>query len=386
MVMDGRVLIIGAGVGGLATAVGLRRKGIDVAVFEQQDDVRKILVGGGMHLWTNAMRALEELGLAEEMVERGVPIERTEFMTWRGSVLAEWPDAAHAREFGAEEVGINRRDVQEVLVRAQGDVAIQTGVRCTGFDQDESGVTVRFADGREEHGAILLGADGLLSTVRAQLHGTEQPRYAGYAQMQAIIDGASRFVPAGVELILFGRGARAVFHHVAGDRLFWTAAIYGPEESFAGGRAKKEAILHEVRGWAGPIEAVVAETAEEEIVLFDIYDRPPAGDWGSGRVTLLGDAAHPLTTNLGQGANQAFEDAAVLADCLGGESDPVAALRRYEQRRVPRTSALVKRSWSIARMGRFRNPVVCALRDRMVGVGLRGPALKAHQKFLREQF
>lgn len=382
--MDGRALVIGGGVGGLATAVGLRAKGIEVAVFEQQDDVRKILVGGGMHLWTNAMRALKELGLAEQMAERGVPVERSEFVTWRGGALAHWDDAEHAREFGTEEIGINRRDVQEVLVQAQGDVAIHTGARCVGFDQDESGVTARFEGGREERGAVLIGADGLLSTIRAQLRGPEPPRYAGYAQFQAIIEGASRFLPAGVELIVFGCGARAVFHHVAGDRLFWTAAIYGPEGSFPPGRPKKEALLREFGGWAGPIAVAVEATAEAEIVLFDIYDRPPAGDWGRGRVTLLGDAAHPLTTNLGQGANQAFEDAFVLADCFGGATDAAAALRRYEQRRIPRTSALVKRSWTIARMGRFRNPLVCGAYHRMSAVGLRGPGLKAHRKFLRE--
>jgi 2-polyprenyl-6-methoxyphenol hydroxylase-like FAD-dependent oxidoreductase len=380
---EGRAIVIGGGIGGLATAVALRRAGVEAVLFEQQHDLRKIQVGGGIHLWANAMQMLARIGLDGRVSEVGAPIDRTEFRSWRGDQLASWPVGEIAAGVGTCDVGISRAELQRVLVEAQDEGSVYAGRRCTGFDQDESGVVARFEDGSEERGAVLIGADGLHSTVRTQLLGAEQPRYAGYTQMQTLVSDAAGLVPAGVERVVFGRGNRAVLHQVGANALFWAGALYGPEGDLVGRSQKKEMLLERFQGWAPPIEAAIDATPEAAIVAFDIYDRPPAARWSEGRVTLLGDAAHPMTTNLSQGGCQAIEDAVVLASCFGRAGpDVVQALRGYEERRIPRTSILVKRSHSIARVGRFRNAAVCAVRDRIAGVALGKMGLSDHRKFV----
>jgi 2-polyprenyl-6-methoxyphenol hydroxylase-like FAD-dependent oxidoreductase len=377
-----RAIIIGGGIGGLSTAVALRRAGIEAIVFEQQADLRRTQVGGGIHMWTNAMRALQQLELAGRVSELGAPIERTAFATRGGKALGSWPLAEIAREHGTSDVGITRGELQQVLVEAQDEAAVHEAVRCVGFTQDESGVTARFADSREERADLLVGADGLRSTIRAQLLGETPPRYAGYAQLQAVADGGPDLLPAGLERIVFGRGQRAVLHHVGGGKLFWAGALYGPEGRFADVGGRKERLLEAFRGWEHPIEAAIEATPEEAIVGFDIYDRPPVDRWGTGRVTLVGDAAHPMTTNLSQGGCQALEDAVVLASSMREHGDVPTALRAFEASRISRTSPLVKQSYRIARMGGIRNPIGCALRDRLMGLTLGTVALKSHRAFL----
>jgi 2-polyprenyl-6-methoxyphenol hydroxylase-like FAD-dependent oxidoreductase len=376
-----RALIVGGGIGGLATAYGLVRQGRDVLVFEQAGDVRKIQLGGGFHIWTNAARALQRLGLYERVQAIGAPLDATDYLTAAGKPLASWPVAEIARENGVIDVGVSRQDLQALLVEAVGGDRLRLGARCIGFEQDGEGVRLRLSDGSEERGSLLIGADGLRSTVRTQIHGEHEPRYAGYTQWQSLIPDQGYALPPRAERVLFGAGSRAVLHHVGGERLFWAAVLYG-EPNGPEAQAGKDALLKRFTGWQEPVAAAIAATPREQIARLQIYDRKPISNWGDGRVTLLGDAAHPMTTNLSQGACQTLEDAAVLVRCLGEREDIVPALRSYEQARIKRTSPVVKQSALLARTGSLKRPLACAARNRMTAITLGGPALKAHRRFV----
>jgi 2-polyprenyl-6-methoxyphenol hydroxylase-like FAD-dependent oxidoreductase len=202
--------------------------------------------------------------------------------------------------------------------------------------------------------------------------------------VQSLVEDGAKLLPPGVERVVFGRASRAILHHVGGGRLFWAAAVYGPEGSLAAAANKKELLLRRFQGWEQPIEAAIDATPEEAMVGFDIYDRPPVARWSDRRATLLGDAAHAMTTNLSQGGCQAIEDAVVLARCLSEAGDVEAGLRRYEAERIPRTAALVKRSYGIARAGGLRNPIATAVRDRIFGLALGTVAWKQHRAFVAE--
>jgi 2-polyprenyl-6-methoxyphenol hydroxylase-like FAD-dependent oxidoreductase len=380
-VSDVRALIVGGGIGGLATAHALAGQGIDAVVFEQADDVRKIQLGGGFHIWTNAALALRRLGLYDQVEAIGAPLEVTEYRTGSGRPLAEWPVGEIARENGVLDVGVSRRDLQALLVEAVGADRLRLGAVCVGFEQDGDGVRLRLADGREERGSLLIAADGLRSTLRAQIHGEHEPRYAGYTQMQSLIADEGYPLPAGAERVLFGQGARAVLHRIGGERLFWAAVLYG-EEDGPEARAGRGELLERFADWQAPLTAAIAATPEESIARLRIYDREPLSSWGVGPVTLLGDAAHPMTTNLSQGACQALEDAAALAHSLRGTDGVEAALRSYEQTRIRRTSPIVKQSSRIARLGAWKRPLACAARNRIMAAALSGPALKAHRRFV----
>jgi 2-polyprenyl-6-methoxyphenol hydroxylase-like FAD-dependent oxidoreductase len=381
-----KVLVIGGGIGGLTTAIALRQAGIDTEVFERASDLRRIRVGGGIHLWTSAMRALERVGLAAQLQAVGSPIEWTEFLSWRGRVLAHWPVGKLARKLGVRDIGLSRADFYRGLSAGLDNGTLRLGAECTGFVQDAAGVTARFTDGSEARGSLLIGADGLHSAIRSQLVGKVKPRYAGYAQWQAIINFDHEMIPPGVERIIWGPATRFLYHHVAPGRVFWACAVYGPEGRDHTVPGRKAMLSQRFRGWPRPIEALIANTDEAGVIGADIYDRPPLNRWGTGRVTLLGDAAHPLTTNLGQGATMAVEDAVVLHKHLRTQDDAGDALRAYEAERIPATTTLVNRSWRLALIGQWKRPGACAGRDVMLKLVIDVVGLKQHAKEMALEF
>ncbi len=371
-----RAIIVGGGIGGLSAAIALRRAGIEAEVFEKAADPATTQVGGGFHLWGNAVRALRDLGLEEKAQAIGATIERTEFHSSTGKELAVWPVAEISGEVGASDLGVNRADLQRILNESAGAETIRSGTELADFRQDEKGVTARFTDGREERGDLLVGADGLRSTVRSQMLGSEAPDYAGYTQWQTVTADCSELIGEGSERVTFGPGLRTVVHHVGGGRLFWAAVIYGPEGDAGRPPGRKEMLLQRFRGWPAPISEAIAGTPEEDITGLAVFDRKPVKRWGVDRVTLLGDAAHPMTTNTSQGGNQAIEDAVVLARCLREERELPHALRNYEEQRIPRTALLVKRSRQAANMNAWSDPLRCRLRDLVFSKVLPGPGLR----------
>jgi 2-polyprenyl-6-methoxyphenol hydroxylase-like FAD-dependent oxidoreductase len=376
-----RVLVVGAGIGGLTAYVALRAAGVDAAIFDQAEQAGATMVGGGFHLWPNGVRALRELGLDGTARGVGAPIERTEYYSSTGRKLAQWPVGEIARSLGAFDVGIGRKELIELLFSAAGAEQVQTGAKLVAFDDDGGGVTARFADGREERGDVLVGADGLRSVVRAKLLGAVEPDFVGYVQWQTLIEGGHDLLPDGVERVTFGPGSRAVMHRVSDGRLFWACVIYGAATD--GGRppGRKARLLQVFKDWPDPIPAAIDATPEEQITGLPIFDRRPVESWGRGRVTLLGDAAHPMTTNTSQGGNQAIEDGVLLGRMLGGvERDPTGSLRAYEQRRIARTTPLVNNSRFISNMNAWRDPLRVRFRDNLWAVMLRTKALSDQRK------
>lgn len=361
-----RVIIVGAGIGGLTAAIALRRAGLDVQVFEKRSDPQMIEVGGGMVLWTNAMRALQKIEMADGIQAGGQPLERFEWCTPAGKQLAFWPVGNLARQFGAPTVGVRRMNLQGALVSAIDSKTLRLGAEVVDVVQDDSGVTVRLASGEEERGDVVVGADGINSTVRAQqLYPWTQPRYAGYALWFGLTKLEAAQEPTFREID--GRGARFIFFPVGDGNIYWSAIANAPEGANpeAGGEEiaqDREMLLQRYSGWAEPTHALIAATDSSSIYRREIADRDPVKRWSEGRCTLLGDAAHAMTINLGQGACQAIEDAVVLANCLGSESDSVLALRAYEEKRIRRTASFVRRSRTIGAMGRWKSPLACGMR------------------------
>jgi len=362
-----RAMIVGAGVGGMTAAIALRRAGLEIAVFERADELRE--VGAGILLAANAVGAFGELGFSEEVRRLGTPASAAEIRSWRGGTLSVIPAAELEKRLGTPSAAVHRADLQGLLLRELGEENVLLGGRCANFEQDDGGVTAVFSDGSEERGDVLIGADGLYSTVRARLFGPEKPRYAGYTTWRAVVEPDRELLPWGTGFESWGRGARFGCAHIGGGRVYWFAtknALEGGQDGPIGTSSGPKATLMGLfSGWHHPVEELISETEERAIRRDDLYDREPlAGAWGTGRVTLLGDAAHPMTPNLGQGACQAIEDAVALARCLreDGEADAPSALRRYEDLRRERTTRIVRRSRALGRAGQLENPLLCRLR------------------------
>jgi 2-polyprenyl-6-methoxyphenol hydroxylase-like FAD-dependent oxidoreductase len=352
-----RAIVIGAGIGGLAAGIALGRAGIDVEVYEQADELRE--VGAGLSLWANAVQALDRLGLGDTVRSFSTTYGVAGLRTWRGDIITA-PSPDLERELGVLCIVMHRAELLEALVGALGRERIRTGARCQRFVEEPDGVTAEFADGRRARGDVLVGADGLHSVVRAQIHGAAPPAYAGYTAWRAVVTFDRDAVSASES---WGDGARFGMVPMSGGRVYWFATETAPE----GGRhADEQAHLSRLfRGWHHPIEALIRSTEPGAILRNDIYDRPVLRTWGRGRVTLLGDAAHPMTPNLGQGACQALEDAIVLARSLAAGS-PLRALRSYEAQRIRRANLMVTRSRHVGAIGQWANPLAVRARNALL--------------------
>ena len=350
-----KAIVVGAGIGGLAAAIALRRAGPDVEIFERAGELHE--VGAGISLWANALHALDQLGLSETVRSFAAPYAIAGLRTWNGAILTSQSPGLE-RRFGVLCIVMHRAELVDALLQAFGPGRVHLGSHCERFQQDASGVTAEFADGRSVRGEILIGADGLHSIVRSQVHGPQQPRYAGYTSWRGVVAFDPDRVRASES---WGYGARFGQVPMRGGRVYWFAT----QNTAPGGQAgnEKAHLLRLFRGWHEPIEALIEGTERLMILRNDIYDRPPLERWGEGRVTLLGDAAHPMTPNLGQGACQALEDAVVLARCLKEAADPAAALRRYESERMPRANMVVTQSRRVGWLGQLQRPGAVRLRN-----------------------
>ena len=326
------------------TSVALLRRGIAVTLFERSAQLREI--GAGVTLWPNAMRALLGLGLADAVITAEAPALLGEVRSRSGETLLRPPFDDLERRFGEPGVAIHHADLLALLLAALDPVAPRLGARCVGFEEDVDPVAACLGDGGRERADGLVGADGLRSAVRARLWGETPLRYAGYTAWCGV-------APAAVENAAFeswGRGERFGLVPIGPGRVSWFAVANVPE----GGRDASDprpGLLQRFGARHPPVPAVIAATPAPGILRHDAFDRLPLPRWGMGRVTLLGDAAHPMTPDLGQGACQAIEDALALAECLDRASDVPAALRAMR-----RAAAAQSRPWSGGRAPTAASP------------------------------
>jgi 2-polyprenyl-6-methoxyphenol hydroxylase-like FAD-dependent oxidoreductase len=210
------------------------------------------------------------------------------------------------------------------------------------------------------HGDLLIGADGLHSAVRAACFGREAPRFGGYTAWRAIARfDIGRLTPGET----WGRGRRFGQWGMSGGRAYWYATLTVPEGQGDPPQGRKRGLLDLFRGWHAPIEELIEATDEPAILRNDVYDRLPLPRWSVGAVSLVGDAAHPMMPDMGQGACQAIEDAVVLAACLARTGDVAGAPRASMSCRIPRTSRVVRESRRAGTIAQWSNPLACRFVD-----------------------
>jgi 2-polyprenyl-6-methoxyphenol hydroxylase-like FAD-dependent oxidoreductase len=343
-----KALIVGGGIGGLSTAIGLRRYEVEAHVFERAKELGT--PGGGLHVWSNAMQALQAADV-QGLDKLGQVVERTQFRTWTGKEIADWPTGDLGRKVGAPTMGTTRPLLHRTLADSLPADIIHLDCECTSYEVRSDGVVARFANGREEHGDVLIGADGTNSVVRAQLHGPEPAKYTGDTSWRTIIEDYSHpMAPNDVLRLFWGPSSRIAFYCVGPKRLYFIGYLKTPQ----GGTdpdGPKEAAKRVFGNYVAPWPEILEAADESRVIRTDIFDRDPIRRWGSGPVTLVGDAAHPMSPNLGQGACQSIEDGFVVARCLAHGDDPQAALRAYEKARRMRTARMVRLSRVMASVG-----------------------------------
>lgn len=358
-----RVLIAGAGIGGLSVAAALRKVGIDAELFEQAPELRE--VGAGVGLWSNAVASLDQLGAGNDI--RGATLAVR-------SMVAARPDGTALTTVRLDDLGAEfaeaccriapRATLLAALARQVPAERVNTGDGVEAAESNGAFVHIRLKSGWMQEGDLLVGADGLHSIVRSMVVGRDRIRYSG----QTCFRGLAPMPPPNPRELreIHGAGQRGAVCPVDARQVYWWVAHNAPLNEIVAPERRKALLLERYGGWPFGLPEAIAATPDGGILQNDLVDRKSARRYARGRVVLVGDAAHPTTPNLGQGANMAIDDAVVLARALRDEDSLPAALARYERERIERTRLIVKRSWAFGRLFRWSSRPGVRLRETLL--------------------
>jgi salicylate hydroxylase len=336
--------IVGGGIGGLTAALSLLEAGVRVRVYEQAGALTEI--GAGLQLSPNCSRVLHRLGLGPALERVGVRPDALESRGWQdGRLLGSYPVNGSPLQFGAPHYLVYRPDLLDVLIKAMPEGVVRLDHRVTELHQDAESATVVFSGGGSATADFVIGADGIHSVIRGALFGTDSPSFSGTVAYRGLLPAAK---VAGLRIPNTSTKwwgpvpeHHLVHYHIGGGSLVNVVGVVPEEwhtESWTA-RGSVSDLVAAFEGFHPPIPELVG--AVEEVYKFAIYDRPPLAEWTVGRVSLLGDASHPMVPFMAQGAAMAIEDAAILARCVSGCGPDVRrALLRYGQVRRERTDRM----------------------------------------------
>lgn len=355
-----RAIVVGAGIGGLAAAIGLRRVGWDVVVHEQTVAPRP--VGAGISLWSNARRALAWLGVDDAVGAHGVTRPGGGVRTSSGRWLS---DSVGGNLLTSEEVSlvmVHRADLHAALLAALPAEVVRFDSAVEKIEESATEVTVRLVAPNASRTAtadVLVAADGVWSGCRSQLWPSAfRPRYAGFTAWRGVTDGS---FPLATQSQTMGPAAEFGLVQLLDGRVYWFATGNDPE----GARTsdERDEVLARFGSWHSPIRAVIEATSPAAVLRHDIYRLTrPYPSFVCDRVVLLGDAAHAMLPNLGQGGCLALEDAVTLAHALDSSADVPSGLRAYDAARRPRTQTVAAMSDQTAKLAQLRHPLLTTLR------------------------
>ena len=335
-----RAVVVGGGLGGIAAAVALARAGVDVQVHEQAQQLAE--VGAGVSLAPNGLRMLERFGVGEGIARAGARYAAAQLRLSNGRAVRHEP---YQFAVPGQNVGIHRADLLALLAGQLPPGTVRTGHRCTGFRQDAGSATAVFADGTTATADVVIGADGIHSVLQGFVVAPAEPVFSGVVAYRGLVPCLAEY-PAGTMRMWVGEGRHfLVFPVRAGQLLNYVGFVPSDtavRESWSA-PGDPVALAAHFAGWDPVIGQVIAAISGPGGTGFEwgMYDRMPLPRWSSGRLTLLGDAAHPMLPHLGQGVNQALEDAVALATLLGALTSPAdvpRALAAYEGLRRDRTA------------------------------------------------
>lgn len=359
-----KFLISGGGICGLTTALVLQKKGYEVIVYEAASEIKA--VGAGLVLSTNAIKALRAIGIADEILAQANLLDSFDITLANGEQLMNTDAQGLASKYGSiGNATIHRADLHQLLLNLLTDkVVFKTGKRGVSMQQDSKGVTLNFADGTSEQGDFLIACDGINSPIRKQLLPQSLSRYAGYTCWRAVVNVTEGQFNTKRATETWGKNGRFGVVPLSNNRIYWFACINATQARDATMKAYKVSDLQACyQNYHAPIPQLLALTSDKDLLWNDIEDIKPIKQFAFDRILLAGDAAHATTPNMGQGACQAIEDAAILAKCLK-EDKPIQELfKTFEKLRIPRTTKIVNTSWTLGKAAQLTNPILISIRN-----------------------
>lgn len=359
--MSRRIGVVGAGIAGLATAIGLQRRGHHVTVVEQRTDTSS---GAGISIWPNALAALDHLGLGDEVRAAGGRITAGAARWYDGSWLRRPAAERMVRALGEPLVVVQRSVLRDILAEALGQGSLHYGVAATDVAMAGDSVALQLSDGTVENFDAVVGADGTHSVLARHLNGPLRRRYVGYTAWRGIAAYALDPDLAGETM---GPGVETGHVPMGPDLTYWFATERVPEGQRAG-EGELAYLRAKFAHWCEPIPSILAATSPADVLRDDLYDRAPARQWARGPIVLVGDAAHPMRPHLGQGGCQGLEDAAILAEFVDRAPDLPTAFARFVAFRRPRVAPLVRESAWFGKVVNMRPDFLSAAASRATGL------------------
>ncbi|WP_172328323.1 FAD-dependent urate hydroxylase HpxO [Mangrovicoccus sp. HB161399] len=340
-----KVIIVGAGIGGLSAGIALRRIGWDVAIYDRVTEVKP--VGAAISVWSNGVKCLNYLGLRDEVAAIGGRMDGMAYVDGlAGEVMTQFSFAPLVEEVGQRPYPVSRAELQMMLMRVFGPETLHLGRKVTAVEQQGDTVTATFEDGSTDTADMLIGADGAHSVVRTHVLGRRaERRYAGYVNWNGLVPVDAALAPDDQWTVFLGEGKRVSLMPIAGERFYFFFDTPGESGQTIAREDFKATLKAQFAGWAEPVQALIDRIDPMATNRVEIHDIDPFHTWVKGRIALLGDSAHNTTPDIGQGGCMALEDAVVLAIALQTNTLGIEdALMRYQGRRTERAADLVLRA------------------------------------------
>jgi len=352
--------IIGAGIGGLSTAIALEQKGIKTRIFEQAEQIKP--VGAGIILANNAMQVYDKLGLREEIEENGNHISSMHITKPNLKPLSNIDLSYFEKQNSIKTIAIHRGKLQQILLDRLGTTKVELNYKLISIENSTHDYILKFENGNEIRSSIVIGADGLNSRVRRSILPDNKIRNANQICWRGITDYKLPICYRNELNESWGENERFGFVQVAANKVYWYAL-----KSFK--ESDKEFSLNDIDQYFSNYNSIITDiirsTKKGHINTTEISDLKPTYTWFKGNVCLMGDAAHATTPNMGQGACQAIEDAYVLSECID-KYDVVTAFAEFQKLRLPKAHDVVKASWIIGKIAHLRNPFFISLRNQIL--------------------
>lgn len=352
---DSTFAIIGGGIAGLTAAIALKRIGIRVPVFEAAPALEP--VGAGITLAYNALKALRQIGIYDEIISAGHLFNRMTILDEQGEIINRM-DTSQIN--GANNLAIHRADLHYKLLKQLDPATIVTGKRTAGIREFPGSYEVEFEDSSRIKTKNLIVAEGIHSVIRNKLMPEARLRYAGYTCWRGIADNNLGIREPSET---WGPNGRFGMVPVGDERVYWFACKKAPENSLQMKDFGADDLYQNFKNYHEPIGKLIRSTPPDQIIWNDIKDLKPLNRYAFDNLVLIGDAAHATTPNMGQGACQAIEDAVVLAEYLRQNSLPKEAFQCFERKRMKRTQAIVKQSWAMGKMAQWESPTLGQIRN-----------------------
>lgn len=352
-------IIIGGGIGGFSVAIALEQIGLHVDIYERAPQLKPI--GAGISLWANAIKALDQLGVGIKLRELGIFAGNAGFHIPSGRTLSKTDMQAIIDRFGAPPLVIHRADLINIL-REGNTSPIHLNQVFTHYELDGDTIIAHFSDGTTAQADMLICADGIRSAVRQMWHPTSKPVYSGYTAWRGVTEfDHARIGRYWGETI--GRGVRIGITPLPNNRIYWYATQNVLADALKSEHNHQAYLQNLFGAWYDPIPSIIQATPNEAILNNDIYDIDPITEWVRGNVALLGDSAHAMTPNMGQGGCMAIEDAVVLGKCLRDNTNIAQGLLAYQALRVPRANYVQKMSRQLGKVMTSESVVLSTVRN-----------------------